>query len=240
MKMKNNIYISICMLLAFLSHRTDAMQNPRPTRNATPLYKIHTNTYGNFLSYKRQLNSRFNPQRPCYGITPYAETAADFIPLLGASLVPMGLTNKLINSLPFLDTSDKNLIAKSLNRALILNLVPATYDAVKPAKEVLLPCHVGRQIEALDANPGLYLEPYDTWLMPLPYSPHWGKSLRSPIATSLVFVSSYTFLDLAMHTEEAKAAGAYLNKHIEIEPGTGEAVAQFAAFCASAFARSRV
>jgi hypothetical protein len=250
--MKNRIYGIICVFLVLLSHRADAMDY-RQAPNLYPPYMINKNIYMNYRHYEAAIHSRFNQNRQCYWLTPYAETAADFIPLLGATLVPTRLTNRLVGIIPFLDISTKNKVASSLNRALVANLAMAVFDVAKPAKERIRNYRIINEHEAGNnensARTRSTGKEYKAIRLP-PYNMHSGKPLRSPVATNALFISTYAALDLAAQSETVaetlnaipgvQKTSQFLNKHVSVRPGTSAALVQFSIFALAAYCRSRV
>lgn len=240
--MKNKLYGATWILLVLFSQRTDAMET-----NRNPFYRFDKSLPENYFEYQRAINRRFDQNRPCYPFTPFVETAADFSPLLAAVLVPTGLTNKLVNAIPLLDASTKDKVASSLNKALILNLLPAAYRVAKPIRKGKTTMYSLYQSSAIMQNPGL-LEVDKVcgkkcWAyVEFPYE-------QSPIIIpTIAFVGTYVAADLVAQSETvatavdkipyAMEAKQLWNEHAE--PGSGTAIAQLALFLTATYMRSKV
>jgi hypothetical protein len=240
--MKNKLYGTIWILLLLLSHRTDAMhpRDPGLPTHAKPFYMFGGNINDNYELYKATLGNRS-----------YVKILADYTPLVGAALVPTGVTNKLVGTIPYLDESTKNKVTLSLNRALKLNLLPATYRIAKPVEKVEVKIPTDNQakvfMEMGYEQSKAKVDECETRGVLQNQNPYD----QSPIIPTLVFVGTYMAIDLTTQaisemvtTEEvnkipyAKETKQWWNEHVE--PGSGTVLAQLGLLLAASYIRSMV
>jgi hypothetical protein len=217
-----------------------AMDWQRPSRLNFP-----RNAYAHWIMYSEfALKDRTGPQRVLSNTNiPTLETISDFTPAIGAALAVSGGSNYLINKIPFLELPTKRKIARSLKRALLWNFGAATAGLlVTPVDQrgiIIKEQYTDHQGNIMQCTIPTPCGPEREWQVTVnDYGKLYdinGLPLVSPFTTTLVGVGAYMIADCALQSQTISTLSKKINKHVEVEQGTGTELLKGAALCAARY-----